>query len=69
MTQPARPLAGFRIGVTAAGKMDEQVALPERRGAEVEWAPALSMDPNHVDDAELRAVTVDVLSRPGTFRT
>ncbi len=27
----------------------------ERRGAAVEWAPALSLDPNHVDDAELRA--------------
>jgi uroporphyrinogen-III synthase len=44
--------------------MDEQVALLERRGAEVEWAPALSMDPNQVDDAELRAATADVLSRP-----
>ena len=64
MTQPARPLTGFRIGVTAARKMDEQVALLERRGAEVEWAPALSMDPNQVDDTELRAATADVLSRP-----
>jgi uroporphyrinogen-III synthase len=44
--------------------MDEQVALLERRGAEVEWAPALSMDPNQVDDTELRAATADVLSRP-----
>ena len=56
--------AGFRIGVTAARKVDEQVALLERRGASVEWAPALSMDPNHVDDAELRAATDEVLSRP-----
>jgi uroporphyrinogen-III synthase len=64
VTQPARPLTGFRIGVTAARKMDEQVALLERRGAEVEWAPALSMDPNQVDDTELRAATADVLSRP-----
>ena len=31
------------------------MALLERRGASVEWAPALSLDPNHVDDAELRA--------------
>ena len=30
----------------------------------VTWAPALSMDPNQVDDAELRAATADVLSRP-----
>lgn len=77
MTQPARPvggtpgpddasqpLAGFRIGVTAARKVDEQIAMLVRRGAEVEWAPALSMDPNHVDEAELRAATLDVLSRP-----
>ncbi len=60
----AEPLAGFRIGVTAARKVDEQIALLVRRGAEVEWAPALSMDPNHVDDVELRAATADVLSRP-----
>ena len=45
------PLSGFRIGVTAARKVDEQVTLLERRGAAVEWAPALSVDPNHVDDA------------------
>ena len=49
------PLEGFLVGVTAARKVDEQVALLERRGARVEWAPALSLDPNHVDDAELRA--------------
>ncbi|NEL90768.1 uroporphyrinogen-III synthase, partial [Escherichia coli] len=64
MTEVAQPRAGFRIGVTAARKVDEQVALLVRRGAEVEWAPALSMDPNHVDDAELRAATAEVLSRP-----
>ena len=58
------PLAGFRVGVTAARKVDEQVALLERRGAAVTWAPALSTDPNHVDEAELRAATLDVLSRP-----
>ncbi len=58
------PLSGFRIGVTAARKVDEQVALLERRGASVEWAPALSQDPNHVEDAELRAATDEVLSRP-----
>lgn len=58
------PLSGFRIGVTAARKVEEQVALLERRGATVEWAPALSMDPNHVEDDELRAATEEVLSRP-----
>ena len=60
----ARPLSGYRIGVTAARKVDEQIALLERRGATVEWAPALSGDPNRVDDASLRAATDDVLSRP-----
>lgn len=58
------PLSGFRIGVTAARKVEEQVALLERRGALVEWAPALSLDPNHVDDADLLACTREVLSRP-----
>jgi uroporphyrinogen-III synthase len=58
------PLTGYRIGVTAARKVDEQVTLLERRGAEVVWAPALSLDPNQVDDASLRAATDDVLARP-----
>jgi uroporphyrinogen-III synthase len=58
------PLAGFRIGVTAARKVEEQVQLLERRGAEVEWAPALSTEPNQVDDAALRAATEEVLSAP-----
>ncbi|WP_300643693.1 uroporphyrinogen-III synthase [Nocardioides sp.] len=58
------PLSGFRIGVTAARKVDEQVALLERRGATVEWAPALSLDPNHVDDDQLRAATEEVLAKP-----
>jgi uroporphyrinogen-III synthase len=60
----AGPLTGFRIGVTAARKVEEQVALLERRGAAVEWAPALSLEPNHVDDAALRAATDDVIARP-----
>lgn len=58
------PLAGFRVGVTAARKVEEQVALLERRGAKVEWAPALSLAPNHVDDASLRAATNEVLASP-----
>ncbi len=64
MTESAGALAGFRIGITAARKVEEQRTLLERRGAEVSWAPVLSMDPNHVDDAELRAATTAVLSRP-----
>lgn len=58
------PLAGFRVGVTAARKAEEQIALLERRGAAVEWAPALSLDPNHVDDVALRAQTEEVLAGP-----
>ena len=60
----SQPLLGFRIGVTAARKVEEQVTLLERRGAKVEWAPALSLDPNRVDDAQLRAATEDVVARP-----
>lgn len=58
------PLAGFRIGVTAARKVEEQIGLLERRGAAVEWAPALSLEPNHVDDDQLRAATEEVLAAP-----
>lgn len=59
-----RPLEGYRVGVTAARKVDEQITLLERRGATVEWAPSLSQDPNQVDDAELRATTEQLLSEP-----
>jgi uroporphyrinogen-III synthase len=58
------PLSGFRIGVTAARKVEEQVGLLERRGATVDWAPALSLGDNQVDDAVLRSATEEVLSRP-----
>ncbi|TIC83333.1 uroporphyrinogen-III synthase [Nocardioides sp. GY 10127] len=57
-------LAGFRIGVTAARKNEEQVALLERRGAEVVLAPALSSDPNRVDEAQLRPATEAVIANP-----
>ena len=63
-SSPDLPLAGFRVGVTAARKVEEQVGLLERRGAEVVWAPALSLEANLVEDAELRIATDDVLSRP-----
>ncbi len=59
-----RPLDGFRIGVTAARKVEEQVALLERRGAHVEWAPALRVEPDRVDDRALRAATEAVLAAP-----
>jgi uroporphyrinogen-III synthase len=50
------PLAGFTIGVTAARRADELVALLERRGAAVLRAPSLRIVPLS-DDAELLATT------------
>jgi len=58
-----RPLEGFRVGVTATRKADEQINLLQRRGAQVEWAPALSIDPNRVDAVQLRAATETVLAQ------
>jgi uroporphyrinogen-III synthase len=58
------PLRGYRIGVTAARKVEEQVTLLERRGAAVEWAPALSVEPNRINETELRAATEEVLAQP-----
>jgi uroporphyrinogen-III synthase len=58
------PLSGFRIGVTAARRAEEQITLLERRGAEVIHAPALSVDPNRIDEVALLAATKDVLSAP-----
>ncbi len=64
MDSADRSLSGFRIGVTAARRVGEQVALLERRGAEVECAPALSVDPGRVDEPALRAATEQVVARP-----
>ena len=58
------PLEGFRIGVTANRKADEQITLLRRRGAVVEHAPALSVDPNRIDEVALRAATEEVLAAP-----
>lgn len=57
------PLEGFRIGITAARKAEDQRALLERRGAQVEWSPMLSVEPNKID-AGLRAATERVLAEP-----
>ncbi|CUR55479.1 Uroporphyrinogen III synthase HEM4 [metagenome] len=57
-------LSGFRVGVTAARKAEEQAALLERRGAVVEWAPALSVEPNQINVTALRAATEAVLAEP-----
>lgn len=59
-----RPLEGYRIGVTAARKVEEQVALLERRGAVVETAPVLSIEPYEIDEAALRQATLEVLGGP-----
>ncbi|MBC7279456.1 uroporphyrinogen-III synthase [Nocardioides sp.] len=56
-------LSGFRVGVTAARKAEEQIKLLERRGAHVVWAPALSVDPNRVDAGALRAVTEQIIGQ------
>lgn len=63
-TPPDAPLAGRRVGVTAARKVEEQRALLERRGAEVVWAPVLGPAPYEVDDDALRARTREVLAGP-----
>jgi uroporphyrinogen-III synthase len=55
------PLAGFTVGVTAARRADELVALLERRGAVVVRAPSLRIVPLP-DDAELLAATRQVLA-------
>ncbi len=57
-------LSGYRVGVTAARKAEEQTTLLERRGAQVEWAPALSVEPNHINEQGLREATAAVLSEP-----
>jgi uroporphyrinogen-III synthase len=63
MTAPSTdaPLEGYRIGITAARKVDEQVALLERRGAHVEVATTISVEPNHINEDALREATLEVL--------
>ncbi len=56
------PLSGFRVGITSARKVEELTSLLERRGAEVESAPAMAIE--SLDDGELRAATRDVLDNP-----
>ncbi|MFF5789979.1 uroporphyrinogen-III synthase [Streptomyces sp. NPDC012693] len=54
------PLAGFTVGVTAARRADELIALLRRRGAAVVHGPALRIVPL-ADDAELLAATKELL--------
>ena len=58
-----RPLAGFRVGITSTRKVEELTTLLERRGAEVESAPAMAIDPVP-DDAALRAATRSCIDVP-----
>ncbi|WP_185996008.1 uroporphyrinogen-III synthase [Nocardioides campestrisoli] len=58
------PLHGFRIGVTASRKAEEQIGLLERRGAEVTWAPVLRTGVASAEDEALRAATAGVLAEP-----
>lgn len=59
-----RSLEGYRIGVTAARRAEEQIALLERRGAQVEWAPTVSVEPSRIDEDALRAATAAVVAAP-----
>ncbi|KMO97957.1 uroporphyrinogen-III synthase [Streptomyces roseus] len=54
------PLAGFTVGVTAARRADELIALLRRRGATVVHAPALRIVPL-ADDSELLAATKELI--------
>ncbi|KAA6217920.1 uroporphyrinogen-III synthase [Streptomyces filamentosus] len=54
------PLAGFTVGVTAARRADELIALLRRRGAAVVHGPALRIVPL-ADDTELLAATKEII--------
>jgi uroporphyrinogen-III synthase len=57
------PLAGFTVGVTAARRAEELIALLERRGATVIHAPALRIVPL-ADDTELLAASRALAADP-----
>lgn len=63
MEQPARPLAGVRVGVTADRRADDQIELLERRGATTVHGPTMRIV-GVDDDAELEATTRAVLAAP-----
>jgi uroporphyrinogen-III synthase len=58
----SRPLSGFRVGITSARKVEELTGLLERRGAQVEQAPALAIEATC--DTTLREVTEAVVAAP-----
>ncbi|MFD9704959.1 uroporphyrinogen-III synthase [Lentzea sp. NPDC059081] len=57
------PLAGFTIGVTAARRADELIAMLERKGAAVLHGPALRIVPLP-DDASLHEATLALVAAP-----
>ncbi len=57
------PLSGFRVGVTAYRRADEQAELLRRRGAEVVVGPVVCTRP-FGDDGALRAATDELLAHP-----
>ena len=63
VTDPDRPLAGYTVAITAERSKEELGALLDRRGAQVIYAPSVRIVPL-ADDAELAAVTREVLARP-----
>ncbi|MGW9206699.1 uroporphyrinogen-III synthase [Embleya sp. NPDC055664] len=62
-TGAAEPLVGLTVGVTAARRRDELVALLERRGAKVVGTPTMSIVPLR-EDRELRRATERCLVEP-----
>jgi uroporphyrinogen-III synthase len=60
------PLSGFTVGVTAARRAEELIALLERRGAKCVHAPSIRLVPL-ADDTELRAATRFCLQVPPDF--
>jgi uroporphyrinogen-III synthase len=63
VTDADRPLAGYTVAITAERRKEELGALLDRRGARVIYAPAIRIVPL-ADDADLAAVTREVLARP-----
>ncbi len=59
----ARQLAGFRIGVTADRRADEQIGLLESRGADCLHGPVIKTHPQDSQDA-MRAATQALIDQP-----
>lgn len=62
----ALPLAGYTVGVTAARRADELGALLERRGASVQYGPAIRIIPL-ADDTVLLRQTEALIDKPADF--